>query len=169
MTDRITDLVRDFTGRTWRLIARITGDPEEARDLTQDVMIRMLGRSGSLRDPAKLKAYVFRSAYHAALNATRSRRRRERAHASYAAEGKMRSVGATANAVERMHAEHVLRTAVAQLSERQREVITLKYFGGLTLIEIAAALKISEGTARVHLVRALTNLRATLAPAGKER
>jgi len=169
MSDRFTGLVRECTGAVWRLITRVTGDSEEARDLTQEVMIKVLPRTDRLRDPAKLKAYLFRTAYHTALNATRGRRRRERAYSSYADEiadlvgqapDSQLEVGRTA---EQMHA------AVADLADRQRQVVTLRYYGGLTLAEVAAALKISEGTAKVHLARALNNLRTSLAPvAGEE-
>jgi RNA polymerase sigma factor (sigma-70 family) len=56
-----------------------------------------------------------------------------------------------------------LRVAVAvalrALPRRQREVIVLRYFGGLPDCEVAGALGIAEGTVRTHARRALGALR----------
>ena len=48
---------------------------------------------------------------------------------------------------------------IAMLPRRQRAVLVLRYFGGLTDAEIAADLGCAEGTVRSHLSRALASLR----------
>ena len=162
MTEALTDIVRQFTGAAYRLIVRITGDPDEAKDLTQEVMVKMLTRDDRLREPAKLKSYILRSAYNAALNAARSRKRREQAHRSFANSVPQATVTDPTDMVHRQRRERELNAAITRLAERQREVITLRYYSDLTMAEIAASLKISEGTARVHLARALDNLKTIL-------
>jgi RNA polymerase sigma-70 factor (ECF subfamily) len=53
--------------------------------------------------------------------------------------------------------------ALAQLSERDREVLIMRYLEQLSPTEIAAALEVSEGAVKVRHVRALRRLRALLA------
>jgi RNA polymerase sigma-70 factor (ECF subfamily) len=62
-----------------------------------------------------------------------------------------------------------LRSLVATLPERRREVITLKFFGGLKNREIARVLGIDERTVASNLCRALDDLQAQYALAGERR
>lgn len=52
-----------------------------------------------------------------------------------------------------------LSAMIAQLPTRRREVITLRFFGGLRNNEIAAVLGLDERTIAAHLSRALQDLR----------
>ena len=56
-----------------------------------------------------------------------------------------------------------LRTAVDQLSERQRAVVVLSQFQGYTTREVSKILGMKEATVRVHLFRAIRSLRKKLA------
>lgn len=56
-----------------------------------------------------------------------------------------------------------LRTLIATLPERQREVITLRYYGGLRNQEIAAVLSIGEKTVSAYLSRAVSELQKSYA------
>lgn len=58
----------------------------------------------------------------------------------------------------------LLEAEVRRLPEPQREVVTLKIWGGLTFVEIAAALEIPQGTAASRYRLALESLRLTLTP-----
>jgi RNA polymerase sigma-70 factor (ECF subfamily) len=54
--------------------------------------------------------------------------------------------------------------ALEQLSERDREILVLRYLEGLTTREAAAVLGITEGAAKVRHLRALERLRGLLGP-----
>lgn len=67
----------------------------------------------------------------------------------------------------RDHAEEVagrsaLMGALAQLPERQREVLVLRFYGDLSVADTAAATGASEGTIKSHTSRALARLRELL-------
>jgi RNA polymerase sigma-70 factor (ECF subfamily) len=55
-----------------------------------------------------------------------------------------------------------IQVALATLPTRQREVVALRYFGGLSTEETATALDIAAGTVKVHLHRAVRALAAEL-------
>ena len=62
----------------------------------------------------------------------------------------------------------VLRRAIAGLSPDHRQVVTLRYFAGLTVPEVARSLGIREGTVKSRLHRALALLRPQLDDPGLE-
>jgi RNA polymerase sigma-70 factor (sigma-E family) len=55
-----------------------------------------------------------------------------------------------------------IQQALTGLPTRQREVVALRYFGGLSTDETAAALDIAAGTVKVHLHRAVRALATEL-------
>ena len=61
-----------------------------------------------------------------------------------------------------------LRRAIAGLSPDHRQAVALRYFGGLTVPEVARTLGVREGTAKSRLHRALAILRQQLEDSGLE-
>jgi RNA polymerase sigma-70 factor (ECF subfamily) len=59
-------------------------------------------------------------------------------------------------------ARHRLRAALAQLSERDREVVVLRYLEDLSVADIAAVLGLTEGAMKMRQLRALERLRKLL-------
>ena len=59
-----------------------------------------------------------------------------------------------------------VRSALARLSERDREVLVMRHLEQLSTEEVAAVLGISEGAVKVRLLRALERLRGRLADDG---
>ena len=63
-------------------------------------------------------------------------------------------------AVEREEIKEHVRQMLGMLSERDRDILWLRYFDGLTFPEVAEVLGITENAAAVRHVRALNRLRA---------
>jgi RNA polymerase sigma-70 factor (ECF subfamily) len=57
-----------------------------------------------------------------------------------------------------------VRTAVAELGEPYREVVSLRFFGEMSLDEIARQTGRPLGTVKTHLRRGLHRLRSVLEP-----
>jgi RNA polymerase sigma-70 factor (ECF subfamily) len=55
-----------------------------------------------------------------------------------------------------------VRAALGRLAERDREVLTLRYLEGLSTVEAAGVLGVSEGAVKVRLLRAMRRLRDLL-------
>jgi RNA polymerase sigma-70 factor (ECF subfamily) len=61
-----------------------------------------------------------------------------------------------------------VQTALAALSERDREIVVMRHIEGLSIKEIAAILEISEGTVKMRQRRALERLKEILTDDGEE-
>lgn len=80
----------------------------------------------------------------------------------------MAAVGSTDPSMLTVRAERAadVRLAVASLPEPYREVVTLRFFGELSLEEIARQTERPLGTVKTHLHRGLLRLRVTVEPRG---
>jgi RNA polymerase sigma-70 factor, ECF subfamily len=149
-------LYRSSRDDVYAYVASLLRDGPAAEEVTATAFERAY-RKRSRFDPGRgePRAWLFGIARNAALDELRRRGRQ----ADLAAE----PVDASSAAVDESAAESERRLAVsaalASLEPRQRELIALKFFAGLTNAEIAAVLGISESNAGTKLHRAVTKLR----------
>jgi RNA polymerase sigma-70 factor (sigma-E family) len=140
-----------------RFATVLAGDPGVAEDVVQEVLIRASRRWPSIRDLDRPEAYIRKMVINEFLS---WRRRSWRlVPAGLAAEVDARPTpDVTAGYPER----DALLAELARLPRRQRTVLVLRYYEGLTDAEIAAALGCSPGTIRGYASRALAALRVEL-------
>lgn len=129
-----------------------------AEDVVQDAFVALHGHWARMRDPAKALAYLRRSTVNGARSAARRRGTADR-HAPVLAASSRVAVPDLAEAVAERGA---VLAAMAELPERQREVLVLRYYADLSEAAIADALGISAGTVKAHAWRGLAALRPTL-------
>jgi RNA polymerase sigma-70 factor (ECF subfamily) len=135
-------------------LARLCGDASEAEDLAQESWMRIV-RSASVFDPSRR----FRSwAWGIATNVARDRFRRVRARGGLHAP--LPANEAAGGAPEgRSIARVDLRGRLAELPERLRQALLLRYYEGMSEPEIADALGIARGTVKSRLHAAVAALR----------
>jgi RNA polymerase sigma-70 factor (ECF subfamily) len=147
---------------------RLRVDGEDlAQELTAQTFERALSRLHTLRDRGAFGGWLFRIAR--SIVAGYYRRRRpvvslesvgEHAAIEAAAEPGPESQVAASEEVE------ALKEALQFLSEREREIIRLRFVAGITNRAIAKMMGLREGNVAVILFRALRKLRKTLGAAG---
>ncbi|HYQ69706.1 SigE family RNA polymerase sigma factor [Actinophytocola sp.] len=141
-----------------RFAAVLTGDRGLAEDVVQEVLLRVYGhwaRIGALDSP---KHYVRRMIVNEYLS-WRRRWGRVAPHADPPAVVDPVSDHAA------VHAERdALRIELDKLPRRQRAVLVLRYYAGMSDIEIAEVLGCGAGTVRGYASRALAALRVELGP-----
>jgi RNA polymerase sigma factor (sigma-70 family) len=158
MSEDAEAFVRSLYSRVRGLLLLHTGDHDLAAELTQETFARVWARWPRVRRMASPQGYTFRIA----LNLARSWfRRRSRERRAVARLGPTATVDTVASADQ-----IVVREAVLRLAGRQREVVLLRYFAGLSVDETATALRCAPGTVTTHTHRALAHLRAHLDEAG---
>jgi RNA polymerase sigma factor (sigma-70 family) len=150
------DLYRSSRDDVYAYAAGLLRDSAAAEDVTATAFERAY-RKRRRFDPRRgsPRAWLFGIARNAALDELRRRARQRRLTADPADET------SPAEASSHVSAERLaLREALQRLDPRERELIALRYFSGLSLAEVGAVLGISESNAGTRLHRTITKLRA---------
>jgi RNA polymerase sigma-70 factor (ECF subfamily) len=150
--------------RVHRLVYRICGDEELARDLTQDTFVRVFQKLSTFRGDAAFATWIHRIAVSVALNAIRKERRFKRTSEDLDVANEL---PAPPNAVE-PDLRARLASAIAALPESCRVSVILHDIEGYTHAEIGQMLGIAEGTSKARLFDARTRLRKALSMFVKE-
>ena len=166
-------LVTRYTNDIFILLFRITGDAEEAGDLTQETFISVYRSVGKFRGESDLKTWLFRIAVNQSRNRFRwwKRRRRDTTISLDAPFGDSETPihetlsGNQANPEEKIlqrERERVLMNALRNLPDVFREAVVLCDVEGLSYEEIAAVLEINIGTVKSRIARGRDELRRKL-------
>ena len=162
--DHLSELYAAHRLSLVRLAILLVDDLASAEDVVQDAFARFAGRSSQLRDPAAALGYLRVSV----VNGSRSALRRRRTARGYTPPHEVEPDGPDARAVLSEEHREVL-AALDQLPPRQREVLVLRYWSGLSEAEIATALDISRGTVKSTASRALAALQKILPTPEEDR
>jgi len=147
------------------MLWRILGNEQDVCDAYQTTFLHLAHHDGGRR-PRRLKPYLFRTASNAAISMLR-RQMAERKMLSNVADTEVDARDPGRDFDARYLAE-TLRRHLAQLPIHLRDVITLRDLGELSYAEVARALGISVGTARVYRCKAVQLLAARM-NAGEEQ
>ncbi|MGO1972373.1 MAG: RNA polymerase sigma factor SigE [Propionibacteriaceae bacterium] len=157
------EVVRDHSARVYRLAYRLTGNPHDAEDLTQDVFVRVF-RSLHRFQPGTFEGWLHRITTNLFLDGARRRQ-------------KIRFDGLGENSEERLPSnrpspqqtiddadlDHDVATALADLAPDFRAAVVLCDIEGLSYEEIADVLDVKIGTVRSRIHRGRAQLRRVLA------
>lgn len=157
------EVVRDHSARVYRLAYRLTGNPHDAEDLTQDVFVRVF-RSLHKFQPGTFEGWLHRITTNLFLDGAR---RKQKIRFDGLADGAAdRLPSALPNPSEQLAdagLDHDVAGALAALAPEFRAVVVLCDIEGLTYEEISAVLDVKLGTVRSRIHRGRAQLRAALA------
>jgi RNA polymerase sigma-70 factor, ECF subfamily len=166
---RLVDLHESMV---YNLAARLLGDAEEARDLSQEVFLQVYRSLGGFRGGSSLRTWIYRIVVNQSRNRRRfwKRRRRERScsleELKPSEEPQLRAgPGGSASALEeleRAERSRGVQQALLTLSFEHRAVLLLREVEELSCAEIGASLGLAEGTVKSRLSRAREALRVAL-------
>ena len=155
-TDTFAALYERTFPRVYAYVASLLRDRASAEDVTAQAFERAYRKRGGYRPRRGTReAWLFGIARNAALDELRRRKRRARL------EGEpVDDVARDASTeLELALRRETVRAALATLDGRERDLVALKFSGGLSNAEIAAVLGVSETAAGTRLHRTLTKLR----------
>ena len=162
-------LVDRYRTRLFRFVERYTNDAEDARDVTQEVFLKVYGALDSYDPRYKFSTWIFRIAGNAAID--HLRRRKVRAlplELPVDDEGQERRADPPESRPDpledltRSRLRKVLDEAIERLPDEYRELISLRHYGELPYEEIATLKKMPLGTVKNKLFRARQALRDLL-------
>ncbi|MBA2639645.1 MAG: RNA polymerase sigma factor SigE [Nocardioidaceae bacterium] len=156
-------IVREHSPRVYRLAYRLTGNPHDAEDLTQEVFVRVF-RSLHTYTPDNFAGWLHRITTNLFLDKARRRARlRFDALGDEAVERLARSSPSVDRGVTDQMFDADIEQALAALPEEFRAAVVLCDVEGLSYDEIARVLDIKLGTVRSRIHRGRKLLRAALA------
>ena len=135
---------------------RMTGyDRELARDLTQDLFMRLWASRESYDFGRPFRTWMFSIAY----NMLKNEYRRRMTVMEYMENADKEEPVTETDHLEQEQRDRILRCAIGRLQEPQKVVFLLRYEEELPLTEIARVCNIPEGTVKSRLFTALTEVR----------
>ncbi|HSP78820.1 MAG TPA: RNA polymerase sigma factor [Myxococcaceae bacterium] len=145
-------------------LARLTGSPAAADDLTQQTFLSLVRARGRFQEGARVKPWL----YAIATNAARDWQRRKRPE-DLTDQGELpATVPAEVPAPRDMGLERAVQRALAELPEGQRIPIMLHRFEGMSFAEIAETMGLTETAVKVRAHRGYARLRELLAALREE-
>ncbi|MFK5634673.1 RNA polymerase sigma factor SigE [Ornithinimicrobium sp. LYQ103] len=157
-------IVRQHSAQVYRLAYRLTGDPHEAEDLTQDVFVRVF-RSLDTYRPGTFEGWLHRITTNLFLDRVR-RRQRIRFDAlteELSARLPLRATGTDPEQVYEMtHLDADVQAALNALPPQFRAAVVLADIEGYSYEEVAQTLGVKMGTVRSRIHRGRALLRRSL-------
>lgn len=149
-------IVQGTSARLLRCAARILGDLDEAKDVLQESYLRAFDAllRGRFEDRAEVSTWLYRIVANEAMDALRARKRRLLRPPATPTPG--------ASDEPRMEARAALKQIdlwLKELPPDQRTALVLRELEGLSNVEVATTLDISEGAVEQLLIRARSKLR----------
>lgn len=165
-------LVEKYKRLVYRVAIQITKNHEDANDVMQDTFLKVYESIHSFRKDAAFETWLYRIVVNHATNLVKRRERRRESPLSGTSEMEihpdLRRTADLANNphlnLEKKERQRWVTQAINSLPLKQRTVVILHEFEGLTHPEIASILNCSEGTVRSRLHYARHKLKDLLRP-----
>ena len=174
--EAFAQLIAQYSGPLYSLIARSLPNPADAPDITQEVFIKIFRSIGNFHGESSLRTWIYRIAVHESSNSRRwwSRHKRQEvtidgdsAEESETSYFPLRDTLADKSDSPYDHAcqgelRAVVEDALREVPESFRTVVILREIEGMAYDEIAEILKINIGTVKSRLLRGRASLRTEL-------
>ena len=160
--DALRDLFDAYGARVYSIARHFFGgDEPRARDITQDVFVKVMERISGFAGTARFSTWLYRLTINACLDTRRSERRL--VLVADPPDIASPDDASHTHALERAETRDQVGRAIASLTPPLRAVVLLRYFEGLSYEEIAETLDCAPGTIASRLSRAHAALATVLA------
>jgi len=160
----LDELYARYGGALLGFLSSRLNNRQLAEEVLQDVMLAAWKNAGSFRGDSKVKTWLYVIARNRAIN-TQRKRSLDMVQLNESYRYPSDETGPMERVIKQANRE-VVRSAIDQLPEGQREVLTLTFYNQLTGPETAEVLGISEGTVKSRLHRAKHQLKHILGQEG---
>lgn len=175
--DAFAALVEEHQNRVYHLLLRMTGNPDDAAELSQEAFLNAWRGLPSFQGNSSFSTWIHRLASNVGLDFLRREKRRQEISMTVPldaggddGDARQTEIPDERHSPER-HAQQnelkeTLAAALGTLSQDHRQVLVLREVGGLSYAEIAAQLGVEEGTVKSRIARARTAMKNYLLKTG---
>ena len=145
------DKVVSLSERIYPMVARMLGSRESAEDAVQEIMIKLWGKRGNLKNHPNITGFVFLTARNYCLDALKKKYPETE---PFNIHFRLIETERSENEIEWKELNAIIGTILKELPEQQREIMILRDMDGLEYNEIAEITKLNVEHIRVLLSRA---------------
>lgn len=164
----LTELVRQFQERVFRLAYRVVGDAALAQEATALTFLKIWTKAGQWRGETGADTWIYRIAVRTVLDTRRGQRRWWQRWAAplpeTLADHRAGPLAQLTRSEEEAERDRKVQEALGHLSETERALIHLYYFENRSLAELEAILGDDRSVLKTRLARARQRLRLLLEP-----
>lgn len=160
-----SDFVTERYSSLFRTALLLTGNRENAEDVVQSALVRTFVHWSRVRRAGSQDAYVRRIVVNEVLSRGRRRWTRE---VLVDDTDRLPAAGVQVGPERAVLDRHAMAAALASLTVRQRTVLVLRYYDGLSEAEIAELMGIRPGSVKGHARAGLAKLSACLGDFSRE-
>lgn len=157
-------LVSRWERRVFNYVLRLTGNREDAMDVTQDAFLKAYRSLGKLDDPSRFAPWLFRIAHNESFSLLRKTKPEAGEDA-----GEPEPLPPGRARLLPVETSIAVNAALARLTPEQREAVVLKVYQGFKFEEMAEILDCPVSTVKSRLYTAMELLKETLAPIDARR
>ncbi|MBE9108478.1 sigma-70 family RNA polymerase sigma factor [Nodosilinea sp. LEGE 07298] len=160
-TGALGSLYDRHSGLVYGIALKVLGQTQEAEDLTQDIFVKLARSTAYDPQRGSFRTYLAILTRSRAIDRLRSRQSARNSVARLQA-GDQPQTPTPADALIQGERSEEVRSALAQLSANQQQILRLAYYEGLSQATIAEQLDTPLGTVKTHSRRGLLKLRQIL-------
>ncbi len=162
--DALSLLLRRYASPLLTFLRRMNGDHHRSEELFQETFLALWAGRKKYEFPRPFRAWLFGIASNKCLAELRRRSGRPGSWQDFDGDVLPAPVAEPVDAVIASETAALVQAAVLRLPARQRSVVALRVWNGLSYAEIADALGCSEGTVRSNMFHGLEAIRKRLDP-----
>jgi RNA polymerase sigma-70 factor (ECF subfamily) len=158
-------IVREYEKSVFNLALRMSGNREDALDISQDSFLKVYNSLHSFRGESKFSVWLYRIVSNTCLDFLRERKRRAEVplvRGDDEGEAEQTEIPDESLApealLERKLTHEALRRGLESLPEDQRKILLLREIQGFSYEEIAEILSLESGTVKSRIFRARKKL-----------
>lgn len=158
-TTAFEQLLRRYEPMVFRTCLRYLGNPQDAEEATQDAFLRVFHGAAKFSGKSKFKTWLYRIVANVCATRYGKIKKRSERQATYKQHYIDNFDADEAPSTHGMELDGPIAEALERLSEKDRQIISLRHVSDLTVPEIAEVLDVKLSAAKMRLSRAEEKLR----------
>lgn len=155
-------LYERFSGRLYAFVYGFLKQESDAEDIVQEAFIKIWESRNKINLYSSFESFLFTIAYNATISLFRKRVNEKEYLQHLKTKQQLADAPAIIEEIQFLELDAKVKSLIAELSPRQKEVFQLSREEGLSHQEIAERLGISVGTVKKHMVNSLAFLKSHL-------